>query len=67
MYIQAPWVGKTPEEYHEEITNEKQYYVTFIMRGEMPVMALNYEDAKQKVKDISKSDLADFADDIEVE
>ena len=65
--IEAPYVGKTPEEYHEMITGEKEFTVKFTISGEITVFAKDREDAIEKAKDISTIDLFDYVDDVEFE
>ena len=65
--IEAQYVGKTPEEYHEMITGEKEFTVKFTISGEITVFAKDREDAIEKAKDISTIDLFDYVDDVEFE
>lgn len=65
--IEAPWVGKTPEEYHEMTTGEKEYTVNFIVTGEITVFAKTKEKAIEKVKEFSNIDLLDYVDDVNFE
>lgn len=65
--IEAPWVGKTPEEWHEMTTGEKEYTLTISMRGTISLFATDLEDAKEKVTDMTKTDLIDYIEEIEVE
>lgn len=67
MGIQADWVGKTPEEWHETITGEKEFTVKFTMSGEITVFAKDKEDAIDKAKELSNIDLLDYVDDVEFE
>ena len=67
MGIQADWVGKTPEEWHEMTTGEKEFTVKFTMSGEITVFAKDGEDAIEKAKEFSNIDLLDYVDDVEFE
>lgn len=65
--IQVPWVGKTPEEWHEMTTGEKEFTVKFTMSGEITLFAKDREDAIDKAKELSNIDLLDYVDDVEFE
>lgn len=65
--IQAPWVGKTPEEWHEMITGEKEFTVKFTMSGEITLFAKDIEEAIDKAKELTNIDLLDYVDDVEFE
>lgn len=62
MNIQAPWVGKSPEEYHEETTNQKQFDIEFTMQGTISIFASSKEEALEQAKTISKLDLLDYVE-----
>lgn len=65
--IQADWVGKTPEEWHEMTTGEKEYTVKITMSGEITLFAKDREDAINEAKELSNIDLLDYVDDVEFE
>lgn len=65
--IQAPWVGKTPEEWHEKTTGEKEYSFTFTLKGSISVYAKDLENAFEKAGEMSSLDLLDYVDDVEFE
>ena len=58
MGIQAPWVGKTKEEYYGDKT--KTYTFRFSLKGEVEVDALDREEAIEILKDMSFSELLDW-------
>ena len=61
--IQAAWVGKTPEEY----AKEKEFYIKFLMRGEITISAKDKEQAIEKAKEIPNFELLEYIDDVEFE
>ena len=67
MNMQAPWVGKSPEEYHEETTNQKQFDIEFTMQGTISIFALSREEALEEIKTISALDLLDYVEETSFE
>lgn len=66
--LEAPWVGRTPEEDHYRETGEKEYTVYFTMRGSITVYATDCEGAEEQVKNfIPNRELVDYVDEIEVD
>jgi hypothetical protein len=66
--LEAPWVGKTPEEYHEMVTGEKEYTVYFSMKGSICIMANSREEAEEKVlSEFSNRELLDYVDETVVD
>lgn len=66
--LEAPWVGRTPEEDHYSETGEKEYTVYFTMRGSITVYAKGSEEAEDQVKNfIPNGELVDYVDEIEVD
>ena len=65
--LEAPWVGKTPEEDHYRETGDKEYPVYFTMQGSVTIYARDEEDAEDQVKNhIPNVELAAHVDEIEV-
>lgn len=65
--IQAPWVGKTPEEWREMTTGEKEYSFIIKMTGTISIFGADLNDAKERVKEMLNVDLLDYIDDVEIE
>lgn len=65
--IEAPWVGKTPEEWHEMTTGEKEYSFTITMTGTISMFGADVNDAKERVKEMLNMDLLAYIDDVEIE
>lgn len=65
--IEASWVGKTPEEWHEMTTGEKEYTLKFTMTGEITIFGKDIEGAIENAKYLSNSNLLDYVDDVEFE
>ena len=63
MGIEAPWVGCTREEY-EGVT---EYVIDFSMRGSIVIAARDSEEAIEKFRDMSYSDLYDCIGDVEID
>ena len=62
--LEAPWVGRTPEEYR----GEKEFDVNFSMKGTITIEARNREEAEEIfLANYSAIDLVDCVDEIEVE
>ena len=63
--LQAPWVGKTPEEYDNP--DCKEYVIDFVMKGRITILAKDKHDAMEQYHDMSYTELIDFImfDDIE--
>ena len=61
--IEAPWVGKTPEEY----AGKKEYNFIITMTGTISMFGADLNDAKERVKEMSNMDLLDYIDDVEIE
>lgn len=61
--IQAPWVGKTPEEF----AGQKEFVFKITMTGEISMFGADLNDAKERVKEMSNLDLLDYIDDVEIE
>ena len=65
--IQADWVDKTPEEWHEMTTGEKEYTVKITMTGEITLFAKDYNEAKEKVSEMCQIDLIEYIEDVDVD
>lgn len=66
--LEASWVGKTPEEYHEMTTGEKEHIVYFSMKGSISISAKNKEEAEEKfLSEFSNLELLDYVDETEVD
>ena len=63
--IEAPWVGKTPEECNHP--DKREYTVYFTIQGSVTVMATSMEDAKEQVEDMSYLDLVSDMEEIEID
>lgn len=63
--LQAPWVGKTPEEYNHP--NCKEYEISFTLSGKITILAKDYDDAVDQYQDMSYSELLDFIGDDTIE
>ena len=63
MDIQAPWVGKTPEEYR----GEKEYTILFTLQGSITISAIDKEDAREQFKEMSYRELAGFVEDKQID
>lgn len=61
--IEAPWVGKTPEEY----AGEKEYNFIFTLKGSISVYATDLAEAFEKAEEISNIDLLKYVDEKEFE
>lgn len=66
--LEASWVGRTPEEYQEMTTGEKEYTVYFSMQGSVTVFAKNREAAEEKLlSEFTNTELLDYVDDVVVD
>ena len=66
--LEADYVGKTPEEYRQMITGEKEYTVYFSMKGSITIEARNREEAEEIfLANYSNIDLIDYIDETEVD
>ena len=61
--LEAPWVGKTPEEYRDET----EYTINFTMQGSITICARDKEQAKEIFRDMSRNELADYTEDVEID
>lgn len=61
--IEAPWVGKTPEEF----AGQKEFVFKITMTGEISMFGADLNDAKERVKEMSNLDLLDYIDDVKIE
>ena len=61
--LEAPYVGKTPE----ECNHEKEYTVYFTLRGSVTIYAQDKEDAKEQFKWLDKFDLLDNVEEREID
>ena len=59
MGLEAPWVGKTPEEYR----GQKEFEVTVTIVCKVTVTADDKYDAKDIVKDMDNEELLKWEDD----
>ena len=56
--LEAPWVGKSKEEYN----NEREYEFPFTMCGTVIIYAQNYEDALDRLREMSELELLDYVE-----
>lgn len=59
--LEAPWVGKSKEEYN----NEREYEFSFTMYGTAVIYAKSREEALDIYHDLTKSELLDYVEEIE--
>ena len=62
--LEAPWVGKTPEEYR----GVKEFEVSFVMRGKVTITAKTEEEARELFEtEYPNFELADYVEETEIE
>ena len=62
--LEADYVGRTPEEYR----GEKEFDVSFVMRGRVTIYAKTEEEARELFEsDYPNFELADYVDETEIE